>query len=265
MPAVIDLHSHILPALDDGAPDFDVALEMARTAVADGVATMVATPHVDDRYGLDPVAIGEHVGRLNLSLARAGIALAVLPGAEVAHTRAASLKGHALHAACLGDSRAILVESPYASVPFFDELVFDLQVRGFRPVLAHPERCGMFQDDIGRLASLVERDVYCAVNGGSIAGRFGTKVQRFALTLLRRGLVHCIASDCHDTKRRPPGLSTALDDAEETIPGITAQAEWLTEGVPTALLSDAPLPPRPELPEQRPARKWPWGRRRAGG
>ena len=262
---MIDLHSHILPALDDGAPDLDIALAMARAAVDDGISTMVATPHLDDRYGLDALAIGEHVGHLNLALARAGIALAVLPGAEVAHTRAASLDAPELRAACLGDSKALLVESPYTSVPFFDELVFDLQVRGFRPLLAHPERCAMFQDDIGRLEALVERGVYCAVNGGSIAGRFGHKVQRFAQALVRRGLVHCVASDCHDIKRRPPGLSKAFEDAEADIPGIGAQADWLTTAVPAALLGDKPLPPRPPLPEP-PSGRWrPWGKRRGGG
>jgi protein-tyrosine phosphatase len=261
--AVIDLHSHILPALDDGAPDIEASLEMARMAAADGVSTMVATPHVDERYGLDPPAIGEHVGHLNLAIARAGIALAVLPGAEVAATRAASLSGADLEAACLGDSRALLVESPYSTVPFFDELLFDLEVRGYRPVLAHPERCPMFQADLARLAELVERGMYCAVNGGSIAGRFGSKVHRFAISLLREGLVHAVASDCHDSVRRPPGLSAALADAEAEVPGAAALGDWLTNAVPAALLTDRPLPPRPPLPAE-PRSRWRRLRRQRG-
>jgi protein-tyrosine phosphatase len=252
---MIDLHSHILPSLDDGAADMEVSLEMARAAVKDGVSTMVATPHVDDRYGLDPPDIGEQVGHLNLALARAGIALGVLPGAEVAHTRAASLSEEALHTACLGDSKALLIESPYTSVSFFDDLLFDLQVRGFRPVLAHPERCVMFQADPERLAALVERGVYCTINAGSLSGGFGRKVRQTAIGLLARGLVHSIASDCHDTERRPPGLNGALDGIDSEIPGIAAQARWLTNDVPAALLADKPLPPRPPLPAK-PARRW---------
>ncbi|MEA2444965.1 MAG: protein-tyrosine phosphatase [Thermoleophilales bacterium] len=258
---MIDLHSHILPALDDGAADMEVSLEMARAAVADGVSTMVATPHVDDRYGLDPPDIGEHVGHLNLALARAGIALGVLPGAEVAHTRAAALSPASLLTACLGDSKALLVESPYTSVSFFDDLLFDLQVRGFRPVLAHPERCLMFQRDPDRLAALVDRGIYCTVNAGSLSGGFGRKVRQAAVVMLARGLVHSIASDSHDTERRPPGLSTALDGLEGEIPGITAQAAWLTNDVPAALLADKPLPPRPPLPVKPASR---WGRLRRG-
>jgi protein-tyrosine phosphatase len=250
---MIDLHSHILPALDDGAADMEVALEMARAAVADGVSTMVATPHVDDRYGLDPPSIGEQVGALNLALARAGIALGVLPGAEVAHMRAAALSEASLQTGCLGDSKALLVESPYTSVSFFDDVLFDLQVRGFRPVLAHPERSVMFQSDPDRLAALVERGVYCTINTGSLSGGFGRKVRQTAVALLARGLVHSIASDCHDTERRPPGLSGALEGVEGEIPGIGANARWLTNDVPAALLADKPLPPRPPLPESAPS------------
>jgi protein-tyrosine phosphatase len=260
---VIDIHSHILPGVDDGAPDLEVALGMARAAVADGVSTMVATPHVDDRYGLDPPAIGEHVGRLNLALARAGIALAVLPGAEVAHTRAASLSNDALRAACLGHSSTLLVESPYQAVSFFDDLLFDLQLRGFKPLLAHPERCVMFQDDPSRLTTLVSRGMYCCVNAGSLAGRFGTKAQKAAITLVKLGVVHVVASDCHDQKRRPPGLSASMEAAELALPGIAAQAEWLTNDAPTALVSGNPLPPRPDLPEAPPS-GWRRLRRRRG-
>ena len=260
---MIDIHSHILPGVDDGAPDLEVALGMARAAVADGISTMVATPHVDDRYGLDPPAIGEHVGRLNLALARAGIALAVLPGAEVAHTRAASLSDESLRAACLGHGTALLVESPYQSVSFFDDLIFDLQLRGFRPLLAHPERCVMFQTDPARLKALVGRGVYCCVNAGSLAGRFGTKAQRTAIGLVREGLVHSVASDCHDLKRRPPGLTENLQSAEAAVPGIGAQVEWLTNDAPSALVSDQPLPPRPDLPAAPPS-GWKRLRRRRG-
>lgn len=252
---MIDLHTHILPAVDDGAPDMDAALAMARVSVDTGVHTMVATPHVNDRYALDPLAIGERVGHLNLALARAGVALGVLPGAEVSHTRAGELSDRQLRASCLGGHSALLVESPYASSPFFDELLFDLQLRSFRPVLAHPERCPMFQGDLDRLAGLVERGILCSINTGSLAGHFGRTVRRTAVELLRRGLAHSLASDCHNTDRRPPGLNAGIEAAQEQIPGAQAMAEWLTVSVPGALLDGSRLPERPALPEQ-PAGRW---------
>lgn len=260
---MIDLHSHILPGVDDGSPDMETSLEMARQSIAAGVHTMVATPHVNERYPVDPLEIGEHVGRLNLALARAGIALAVLPGAEVAHTRAGELSDAQLRASCLGQLSAILVESPYTAVPFFDELIFELQLRGLRPVLAHPERCIMFQRDGRRVASLVERGVLCCVNSGSLAGRFGQTARRTAVGLLRAGLVHCVASDCHDTERRVPGVRAGLDSVRAEVPGIEQLAEWLTAEVPVALLAGSPLPPRPELPEQPRGRWWQKSRRAA--
>jgi len=261
---VIDLHTHILPAVDDGAPDMDVSLAMARAAVVAGVHTMVATPHVNERYDLDPMDIGEHVGRLNLTLARTGIALAVLPGAEVAHSRAGGLSDRDLRATCLGGHSALLIESPYTPSPFFDEFLFDLQLRGFRPVLAHPERCPMFQSDVDRVAALVARGILCSVNTGSLAGRFGRTARRTAVELLRRGLVHSLASDCHDTERRPPGLRDGLNAVRDDIPGIEVLGDWLTAEVPAALVAGAKLPPRPALPERPPSR-WARVRRRRGG
>ena len=247
------MHTHILPAVDDGSPDVDESLAMARRAVAAGVHTMVATPHVNDRYRLDPLDIGSHVGHLNLAIARAGIALAVLPGAEVAHTRAGALGERELRAACLAGSSALLVESPYSPAPFFDEFLFDLQLRGFRPILAHPERSTMFQADTNRLAALVERGVLCSINTGSLAGDFGRTVRNTAVELLRLGLVHTIASDCHDTEHRPPGLAAGLESVRDEIPGVDVLSGWLTFDAPAALLAGTPLPSRPSLPAEPPS------------
>ena len=261
---MIDLHTHILPAIDDGAPDTDVSLAMARAAVDAGVDTMVATPHVNDRYKLDPLAIGEHVGHLNLAIARAGIALAVLPGAEVAHTRVGGLSDAQLRACCLGGHSALLIEAPYTASHFFEELLFDLQVRSFRPVLAHPERCPMFQGSVDRVAALVDRGILCSVNAGSLAGRFGRVPHRTAVEMLRRGLVHSLASDCHDTERRPPGLRVGVEAVRDQVPGIEALADWLTVGVPAALVAGASLPKRPAMPEQPAPSRWARMRRRRG-
>ncbi|MEA2479465.1 MAG: protein-tyrosine phosphatase [Thermoleophilaceae bacterium] len=247
---MIDLHSHILPGLDDGADDIEVSLGMARVAVEHGVQTMAATPHVNFDYPVDGEAVMSRVGELNVALARAGIALAVLPGAEVSVPRAAEMSDDELAPLCLGGGRTLLIESPYMKgVGFLEELLFDLQLRGFRTLLAHPERCPIFQDDTDRLRRLVDRDVYCSVNTGSLAGGFGRRVRAFALDLVRAGLVHDIASDSHDKEHRPPGLLSGIEAAEEDVPGIGGLAEWFTRDAPGALIAGRALPPRPELPE----------------
>jgi protein-tyrosine phosphatase len=246
---VIDLHSHILPGLDDGADDLDVSLSMARIAVERGVQTMAATPHVNSDYPVDADGVMSRVGELNVALARAGVALAVLPGAEISVPRAAQMTDEELRELALGGGRTLLIESPYMKgMPFLEEQLFDLQLRGFRILLAHPERCPIFQNDVDRLRRLVSREVYCSVTTGSLEGGFGRTARAFALELVRDGLVHDIASDSHDEERRPPGLLSGLEAAEADLPGLSALTQWFTRDAPAALLAGRKLPPRPELP-----------------
>lgn len=251
---MIDLHSHVLPGLDDGAEDLDASLGLARAAAADGVRCMVATPHVDLVHHFELGEIAPRIGELNAALAREGTPLAVMSGAEVSLDRLADLDDDRLRALTLGGGTALLIESPYSkTAPFLEEAVFDLQVRGFVPVLGHPERSSFFQADPGSVRRLVDRGVVCSVDTGSITGRFGSRSRRMAFELLGEGLVHNVASDSHDLDRRPPGLSLAFEVADHDLPGIADQADWYTREAPEALLEGEPLPPRPAPP--RPRRK----------
>jgi protein-tyrosine phosphatase len=252
---LVDLHSHILPGVDDGAPDIETSIAMARTAVADGIRVMVATPHVSFEYDLDPMEVGRMAGELNLALARHELPLAVLPGGEVAITRLAALDREALEMLSLGAGPYLLVETPYAgAAPFLEEVLFDLDVRGFRTVLAHPERCAMFETDRDRLARLVERGVLCSVNAGSMAGQFGRRVKEFAVHLFRDGLVHNVASDAHDDDVRRAQLRWGFERLDGELPGIAAQTRWFTHTAPTAIVAGRGLPEAPEPPAQR--RAW---------
>jgi protein-tyrosine phosphatase len=246
---LIDLHSHILPGLDDGAPDMETSLAMARLAVADGVRTIVATPHVNTDFDYDLAEITRRSGELNVHLARAEVPLAVLAGAEIAVARLSELTDDMLGGLCLGASKALLVESPYAqAADFLDELLFDLQVRGFQPLLAHPERCPIFQQDVDRLKQIVERGILCCVTAGSMGGAFGSTVQKFVLRMFREGLVHDVSSDAHDHRRRRPVLTTGFERAERELPGIVVQRDWYTRAAPTAILAGEAPPPRPDPP-----------------
>jgi protein-tyrosine phosphatase len=249
---VVDLHSHILPGLDDGADDIEVSLGMARMAVADGVRTMAATPHVNYSYAIDPATMLSAVADLSAALAEADVPLEVLQGAEISMPRAAELADDELASFGLGGGPTLLIESPYMKgVASMEELLFDLQLRGFRVLLAHPERCPTFQDDPDRLRRMVARDAYCSVNTGSLTGAFGRRVRAFALDLLRRGLVHSISSDAHDDRGRAPGLLTGIRASERELPWLAAQADWYTCEAPAALVAGTPLPPRPAVAEPR--------------
>jgi protein-tyrosine phosphatase len=246
---LVDLHSHILPGVDDGAPDLDTSVAMARTAAADGITMMVATPHVSFEYELDPMDVGRRVGELNLALSRAEVPLAVLPGGEIALTRVTALEPEALRMLSLGAGPYLLVETPYAGgAPFLEEVLFDLDLRGFRTILAHPERCAMFENDRDRLARLVERGVLCSVNAGSMAGQFGRRVRDFVVDLFKAGLVHNVASDAHDDEVRRAELRWGFERMEDELPGISEQASWFTETAPTAIVSGTTVPPPPEPP-----------------
>jgi protein-tyrosine phosphatase len=259
---VVDLHTHILPGVDDGAPDIETSMAMARTAVADGIRIMVATPHVNFEHKLEPGEVGRRVGELNLALAREGVPLAVLPGGEIALTRLTALEQDELRQVSLGAGPYLLVETPYAgAAPFLEDVLFDLDLRGFRTILAHPERCVMFETDRDRLARLVERGVLCSVNAGSIAGQFGRRVRDFTVHLFRDGLVHNVASDAHDDDIRRAELSWAFERLDGELPGISEQADWFTQAAPAAIVSGTSLPPLPEPPA--PKRGWMRGLRGA--
>jgi protein-tyrosine phosphatase len=261
---MLDLHCHILPGVDDGAPDTEVSVDMASTAVADGINMMVATPHINFDFELDPHEIGRRVGELNLALVERDIPLGVLPGAEIAISRLGALDQEVLRMLRLGGGPYLLVESPYAgSTPYLEDLLFDLDIQGFGTILAHPERCPMFERDRERLARLVERGVLCSVTAGSMAGQFGRRVKAFAVHMFRAGLVHDVASDAHDDHRRRAELTWAFDELESDLPGISEQAEWFTDVAPRAIVSGAELPEVPEPPV--PRRRWERLRRSARG
>jgi protein-tyrosine phosphatase len=254
---VIDLHCHILPGLDDGPVNLDFSVAMARAAAAADIQVMVATPHIRADYEVDPGRLEALVAELNVAIKEEGIQLLVLAGGEVSLQKAAELDDEVLRTVCLGSSDYLLVESPYrASDIDIEGILRDVQGRGFRPLLAHPERCPIFQHDPDRLQRLANSGVLCSITASSMAGGFGSTVRRFTLELLHDGLVHDVASDSHDHLHRPPDLMTGFESAETEIPGIVDQAPWFTVTSPVAILAGRSLPARPDPPPRPPTSRW---------
>jgi protein-tyrosine phosphatase len=245
---VIDLHAHLLPGLDDGPRDLEGALKMARAAVAAGTTTMAATPHIDHAMGVDPRGVRPAVAELREALAEAGIPLEVVPGGEVALTRLTELSDEDLEAVCLGDSRWILLECPLDPTGGpMEEATFSLQVRGFDVLLAHPERSPQFLRQPDRLRGLVDQGARTSVTASALGGTFGRTAQSVALRFLQEGLVHSLASDAHDHRRRPPEIAAGVAAAEQKLPGTARLATWLTEEVPGAIVAGASIPAPPEV------------------
>jgi protein-tyrosine phosphatase len=256
---MIDLHCHVLPGIDDGPETIEGSLELARTAVAAGIETLVATPHVNSRTPNDSATIARLVKELNARLAQERVALSILPGAEIAVSQIPEIAPEELSRLSLGGGPWLLVEPPFMTIAVgLEGMLLDLLRKGHRVVLAHPERCPALQRDRNVVPELVDLGILMSITAGSLTGRFGGDVRRYALELAHAGLIHNVTSDAHDSVNRPPGLAAELEQA-----GLADLREWLTEAVPAAILSGEEIPPRPPgaLADARPRRRrWRLGR-----
>ena len=252
-----DLHAHILPGVDDGARTEDDSLRMARAAAETGTRVMLATPHrrdVTERSSVDYV--GGLLHQMNDQIAGLGIDLSLRQGMENHLDLDLPDEVSAGRALQINGSRYILVEMPFFGRPnYVEEVLFQLQVMGVTPVLAHPERIEAFQRDVGLLEAFVERGMLSQVTSGSLVGHFGKRVRRFTHSLLRRGLVHVIASDTHfATGSRSPTLLPGIEKATATLDSTTVQA--MVVDTPKAILEDVEIDLPPLRGVAKPRRRW---------
>jgi protein-tyrosine phosphatase len=246
---VIDLHSHILPGLDDGPRDVAGALAMARAAAAAGTRAVATTSHINISFGLEPEDLAAGREALAGELEAAGIELELIGGGEIAPERLPDLSDEQLRGLTLGTGGCVLLECPFAPVGSAMELmVADLRRRGFGVLLAHPERSATFQREPQRLERLVDLGATAQVTAGSLSGGFGETAKRAALRMFEAGHVHVIASDSHDPRHRPPDPRLADPELTARYGDVSEQVRWMTEDAPAALVAGTPLPPRPPLP-----------------
>lgn len=247
---MIDLHTHILPGIDDGVKTEDEAVEFARVAEADGIRRLVATPHCKDGFYVNGRReVLDAVGRLQGRLRESGVGLEIVPGAEV-HLCADLVDRIADgRAPTLADNgKTLLLELSTSQYPVeLENLVFRLRLAGVVTVFAHPERIRYFRDDLEHWESVVRLGAFGQVTTGSILGKFGEEIQEVSEEMLRRRLVHVIASDSHNVRGRPPILSEAVALASAWIGEELASR--MTVEFPAALLDgrepDVPLPEEP--------------------
>jgi protein-tyrosine phosphatase len=236
---VIDLHCHLLPAIDDGPPDLQAALALARAQVASRVEIVTVTPHVTPRLPTTAAQVTDGVAALRAELARAGIPLDVRTGGEVDLAWASVLSDAELDALSLGGAGWILLEAPLHQGAGIPAQIADVVARGHRVLLAHPERSPALQRDTKALGALVRLGVRLQVTATALTGSFGSTVERHARALVDEGLVHVVASDAHDDLRRPPGLVSEVAAA-----GLEKHLQdWCVEN-PAAILAGAEVPER---------------------
>jgi len=209
---MIDIHCHILPGIDDGSPDLQTTIKMARAAEADGIEAIIATPHANLTRGRPtPDAIRDLTAQVNEALSREGINVTVFPGAEIALSDDLQQQIEAGSVLTLADRGThVLIELPFTGFPtFVPSLFFNIQLLGFTPIIAHPERSAAARIDLELVIGLAHRGAQLQINAESIAGREGRVIRKITQTLMRKDLVHYIASDGHGARHRPPRMGYA--------------------------------------------------------
>ena len=244
---MIDLHSHVLPGLDDGAQDLDEAVAICRAAAEDGIRVLAATPHVRDDYPTTPEQMEAALAEVRAAV---GELVRIVPGGEIDLARVDGPRAELARFALAGNPKYLLVETPYGGWPLdLPEKLFRLLAAGITPVLAHPERNPEVQQRPELLEPIVAGGTLVQLTAASVDGRLGSRARSSAATLLERNLAHLLASDAHAPSVRAIGMSAAV-----TALGDEALAHWLTVSVPGAILENTPVPPRPH--SARPRRRF---------
>jgi protein-tyrosine phosphatase len=244
---MIDIHSHILPDVDDGALDLGDALAIAAAAVAAGTSIMVATPHFSEESALNSALCRERLAGLRRAIAELGIGLDVRLGCEARFVPSVVARATTGDLPTLAGSSYLLLEWPISLVNYTDQILFDLRLKGFQPILAHVERYRFVQSDVNMLVPLVERGTLAQVTAGSLTGDYGPAARRAAEEIVERGLAHVIASDTHSVDTRPPDLRPAVERAASLIGREAARA--MVVDVPRAIVENRAVeisPPRPQ-------------------
>jgi len=244
---MIDVHCHILPGIDDGPESMDLSLEMAESAIADGITHVVATPHANDEYFFDFARV--QVVRDELQAKLAG-RLTLATGCDF-HLNPENLEALRANAApfCINQKDYLLVEfNEYSIPPAMDQTLHEIQLLGLRPVITHPERNGILRAQSERLAKWVRLGCFVQVTAGALTGAFGSGAQKDVWRWTMGGIVHFVASDAHNMRGRPLRLAPAFAMVQEQLGDETAQALFLEN--PKAALAGQELPYIPELMTQ---------------
>lgn len=232
---MIDLHNHLLPGIDDGAPDLETALQLAQIAFSDGITHMVCTPHIHPgRYENTPNTIIQALTLFKTGLEQHGIPLQVAAAAEVRFGMELMIGIKTNSIPFLGQwqgKNVLLLEFPHGEMPFgAEKLTGWLLQNNIIPMIAHPERNKGLMREPGKLKPFIDQGCLLQVTAGSVAGHFGETAQELAIQFLEKNWVTILASDAHNIEHRPPILTA----------GLTAATELLGEEAARRLVFDNP-------------------------
>jgi protein-tyrosine phosphatase len=236
---MVDIHCHILPAIDDGSESWDMTAKMCRMAALDGITHVVATPHCDAQFDYDREHFTDMLatlsevadGRLTFSI---GCDFHVTP-----HNVADALANPPRYA--IGDSQYLLVEFDHHSIPAnASDLLLALTSRGMVPIITHPERNAFLIKHPETVLRFIEAGCLVQATANAFTGFWGPKSRKAAEWLLHREAIHVVASDAHDLKLRRPVLSEARDRVAALVGAEIADA--LVTHNPSAIVTGQHVP-----------------------
>jgi len=236
---MVDIHSHILPGIDDGPQSWEMTAEMCRIAAEDGITHVVATPHANHRYSYDRDRYTEMLGQLH-DAADGKLSFSLGCDFHFSYENIRDALDHPRRYT-IGDTQYLLIEfSNFSIPPSVKEDVFALRSRGLVPIVTHPERNQLLCEKPGMVLALVEQGCLVQVTASAVTGAWGKRSTKMVQWLLERDAIHVIASDAHDPVRRKPVMSEARDAIAELAGARSAEA--LVTHNPTAIVEGKSLP-----------------------
>ena len=216
---MIDIHNHLLIGVDDGPQNEEEALALMKQAIDNGITDIIVTPHQYSGDFINPKSkILEKMEEIKFLIGKHNLNLNVYPGQEI------RINGELVHELeseiniPLNGSQYVLVEFSFTELANYTEkLFFDLQMKGYTPLIAHPERCRPLMKAPDRLYDLIEKGAIGQVTATSVAGALGEGIQEKSLKLIQNNLVHVVASDAHHASNRPFMLKEAYQVIEENL------------------------------------------------
>lgn len=249
---MVDLHSHVLHGLDDGAATIEQSVEMVRLAASCGTTDLVCTPHANHEFPYDVALVEQRIEDLERLTENA---LRIHRGCDL------HLSYDNIRNACENSWKYTINSSSYLLVEFSDYLnissalpmLTELQNAGLLPIVTHPERNLMLSAHIDELEGWVERGCFLQITAQSLLGGFGSRARQCSQALLAKGLVHFVSSDGHDVIHRPPRLDLAKTWIQDNYGA--EYAALLVELNPGSVVNNQPIAAGPQKPPQ-PLKRW---------
>jgi protein-tyrosine phosphatase len=244
---MVDLHCHILPGLDDGSTGIEESLQMAESAIADGITHVVGTPHSSGSHAFDYRRVRACRDELQ---ALVGERLVLATGCDfhMSPENMTALRQDAPRF-CINQKNYLLVEfNEFSIPPAMDHTLHELQLGGLQPIITHPERNAILRTRPERLRQWVRHGCYVQVTANSLTGTFGPGAMEDGWRWIAEGLIHFVASDAHNTTSRPLRLRPAFEAVEAKFDMETAQALFVAN--PMAAFEGRELPFVPELADE---------------